>query len=102
MGWVMVGLVISRRLIPVLVCTYYCVGQTRNGTYLVNQDQSATDINAMSAASVDGPERLRYLIYALGPCVGLGERKMDLVGLRGLVDGPGVRMPASINMPERR
>ena len=48
----MVGLVISRRLIPVLVCTYYCVGQTRDSTYQVNQDQSATNINAMSASVV--------------------------------------------------
>ena len=28
-------------------------------------------------------------MQALGPCVGVGEQKIDDVGRRGLVDGPG-------------
>jgi hypothetical protein len=50
-----------------------------------------------ASASVDGPEG-NTLYLSPKTLRGVRGTKVDQVGLRGLVDGPGVGMPASINM----
>jgi hypothetical protein len=76
--------------IPVLVGTYFLVGQTRDSTYIHCTKNRIMYIHRYNIGfgrwSEEAP--IPYSL-ALGPCVGLGEQKIDQVGLRGLVDGAG-------------